>query len=237
MARTAKTATKAATKTTTPPETRGCACGCGESVERVFKQGHDQRLISYLAEDIVYASRWDGSCMGILKTRLDRQADIQDRINKVSAYVSAKLSPALATKFESAAGRQWELQKNRDKRESDKQERRAANAAKPKRTRKSATPSEEAGDAKLATVTPIDIANPPTVKAVASNDDVDAAEAAADEARGYKPGDAIRVKVGKRVRNANVRGMSQSGMVTAVVLTTNGKETVKNEGEFEIVGY
>ena len=118
MARTTKTA-EAAAKTPTPDaSTSTCACGCGETVERTFKQGHDQRLISLLAQDLVYASVWNGTCAKILKVA-DRKNDIQDNLDKVSAYISTKLSPGLAAKFESAAHRQWKLQgkaqdRNRD---------------------------------------------------------------------------------------------------------------------------
>lgn len=222
-------------KTTAAPEApRGCACGCGETVERVFKQGHDQRLISHLAQDVVYHSFWDGTCLGILKVTEVKRLDMQDKINKVSAYVSTKLSESLAAKFESAAGRQWELEKSRDEREAAKAARKAENAAKPKRVRKSATakaatPSEEAGD--VAPAKP----DLKIVKPTASNDDVDAAEAAADEATGFTLGQPVRVRVGKRTRNAKVTGMNRAGQVSAITYVNAGKDVVKTGDQFEII--
>ena len=215
-----------------------CKCGCGEPVARQFKQGHDQKLISLMASDIVHGDVWDGTCNGILKGAI-RRGDIQEKINVVQDRMAKGISEALAAKFVRAAHRTWELEKNRDAKALAKAERRKAAATKPKRTRKSATtkaaatPSEEAGgeakpELKLIT------------SAKATNADVDAAEAALeadskDGIVGFNPGDPIRVKVGKRVRNGVVRGMNQAGKVTAVALTTNGREVVKTEGEFEVV--
>lgn len=221
--------TAAKTKTAAAPST--CACGCGESVVRTFKQGHDQKLVSKLAEDIVYASVWDGACLGILKTRLDRAADIQDRITKVAEYMRAKLTPALADKFVRAAERQWELEKDKARLEQARAERKLAAANKPKRTKKAAAvPSEEAG----ATVTPITAAKRATVTATATNDDVDKAEAAADAAQAGL-GQKVKIKAGKRTRNATVTGMNQAGKVTAVTFQNAGKDVVRTEGQFELV--
>lgn len=213
-----------------PKTARECACGCGETVARTFKQGHDQRLISLLASDIVYHDVWSGRCLGILKG--DRvKWDIQDKINEVSSYVSAKLSAGLAAKFEAAASRAWEQEKVKSNREAAKARRAEEKAAKPKRVRKAgaepvATSSEEAEVAK------------PTLKVVkptATNDDVDAAEAASSPTS--KLGQPIKVRVGqgKRVRTATVTGMNQAGKVTAVTVTTAGKDSVKTEGQFTIV--
>src|SRR5690349_17291892 len=102
-------------KTTEPeaPTSAVCKCGCGESVERSFKQGHDQRLISKLASDLVHGDVWGGTAAGILKEK-EVRTDIQARINKVRDYMAAKLSEPLALKFENAAHRAWELEKTRD---------------------------------------------------------------------------------------------------------------------------
>lgn len=220
-------ATKPATTATDPQAKSTCACGCGESVERTFKQGHDQRLISRLASDLVHGDVWEGTCASILK-RGDAKLDIQEKINKVSAYVASKLSPGLAAKFESAAARQWELQKGRNARSEAKAARRAEQANKPKRAKK-ATPSEEAGDAKLATVTPIDMANPPTVKATASNDDVDAAEAGL-----VSLGATVKAKIGRTIKEATVVAMNQSGKATVLEYPGRGGKTARTE-KFEIV--
>lgn len=233
MARATKPAADAQTAST-------CKCGCGESVARQFKQGHDQKLISLMASDIVHGDVWDGTCNGILKGAI-RRGDIQEKINVVQERMAKGISEALAAKFVRAAHRTWELEKTRDERAKAKAERKAtkdkratATAKRPANKKvgatKAATPSEEAGGE----------AKPPLkliTTAKATNADVDAAEAAveADTKSGFQPGDPIRVKVGKRVRNGVVRGMNQAGKVTAVALTTNGREVVKTEGEFEVV--
>lgn len=231
----------AKTATTKPAatETHGCACGCGEPVTRLFKQGHDQRLVSNLASDLVYMDVWDGKCMGILKGAIVR-GDQQEKINKVTEYVRAKISDGLAAKVYSAAMRAWDLQKTRDARESKREEARKAKAAaaasKPKRASKAnaAASSEEAKAA----------AEPKLItKAAKGMADVDAEEARLEaEERGtndgtgpggprYARGVGIRVLIGKRKRNAKVHGMNQSGKVTAITVTTNGKETVIDDPE------
>jgi sRNA-binding protein len=224
-----ETTTAKAAKTKAPAETRGCACGCGESVERVFRQGHDQRLISKLASDLVYGDIWNGRCMGILKGAAVRD-DIQTRIDTVAEYMRAKLTEGLAAKFEKAAARAWELEKTKDERAAAKAARKAEAAAKPKRAKKDATPSEEAGDA------PKPARKPRNTKPVASNADVDALDAVEPEvAVQAQPGQEIRVKIGKRTINATVRGMNQAGKVTAVAYRVGKNEIVKNEGQFEVV--
>lgn len=221
-----ETATKAPKKTAAAkapkaaPETHGCACGCGEQVERTFRQGHDQRLISLLAEDVVYSSVWDGKCMGILKGTAVR-ADQQEKINLVATYMRAKLTDALAVKFERAAARQWELQKGRDERADAKEARKAAAAAKPKKA------------AKKADETPAARADLKIVKPTASNDDI--VDEDVPNANGVVLGAQVKVRVGKRVRNAKVTGMSQLGKVTAVTFQNAGKDVVKTGEEFEIV--
>jgi hypothetical protein len=232
MAKTDTTTTKAPKTQKAVAQPHPCACGCGAEVLRTFKQGHDQKLISNLASDIVYSDVWDGKCMGILKGAAVR-GDIQERINTVSQYMSAKLSEPLAAKFEKAVARAWELEKTRDARlaakETRKKEReqKTANSRAAKAAKKAAEPTEPKPPRK-----------PMATTAKMTNEDVDKAEAAADKqesTNGYKPGATIKIKAGKRTRNATVRGMSQSGKVTAVAFMNAGKEVVKQDGEFEIV--
>jgi hypothetical protein len=225
--------TKTATAATDQPST--CKCGCGETVARQFKQGHDQRLVSNLASDLVRMDVWDGRCMGIL-TKADVKSDQQAKIDKVSGYVRDKLSDALATKVYNAAMRAWELDKTQGARNEAKAARKAERDAKAaeraaRKAEKAASPSEEAGPAAAPAERKL------ITKATASNDDVDAEEARIEadaSANGFKPGDSVRVLIGKRKRNATVHGMNQAGKVTAIVLTTNGKETIKTDG-FTIV--
>jgi hypothetical protein len=225
MARSTKSTTEAPA-VPVPARDVQCACGCGESVARTFKQGHDQVLISKLSSDLVYGDVWGGTAAGILK-KTEVGTDIQDRINKVAEYMRAKLTEALATKFENAVARTWELEKSRTERDAAKAARKAEAAAKPKRATKAATPSEEAGDA------PKPARKPRNTKPVATNADVDAEEAAADAAtNGHKLGATVKVKIGKaaRLRTATVTGMNQAGKVTAVTIKTGDRETVKTDG-------
>lgn len=220
-----------ATKSTAAAETsKSCACGCGEPVARTFKQGHDQRLVSNLASDLVYMDVWEGRCMGILKGAIVR-GDQEEKINKVTEYVRAKISDGLAAKVYKAAMRTWELQKTRDARVASRTEK-----AEARKAAKEKTAARKAA-AKKANVTPEAAAKaiePKLItKAVKSNADVDAADAELDTNDGtgpggprYATGQGIRVLLGRRKRNAVVRGMNQSGKVTAIAVTTNGKETV-----------
>ena len=210
----AKTATTKA-PTAAAAESKQCACGCGEPVVRLFKQGHDQKLVAKFASDLVYMNVWDGRCMGILKVKESR-SDIEVKIDTVSAYVSEKLSEALGTKVYKAAMRAWELQKNADERASKRAERTKA-AAEKKATRK-----------------------PRPTKPVATNADVDAVEATPSEEAGDAStsglGADIRVRVGKRARTAQVHGMNQAGKVTAIRYKVGNNEITKTEGQFEVLG-
>jgi ATPase subunit of ABC transporter with duplicated ATPase domains len=222
MARKNATETPAATQPGVPQE---CRCGCGEEVIRLFRQGHDQKLVSNLASDVVHQDVWEGRCMGILK-QADLKLDQQEKINKVAAYVGAKLSEALAAKFENAAQRQWEKQKNRGAREAAKAERASAKASKPAKAKKETVSAAKAPVA----------AERATVVATATNDDVDA-----DEATMPALGAAVKVRLpqgrGFTTKEATVTGMNQSGKVTAVEYTgRNGKPVRKENSEgFEVV--
>lgn len=220
----AAAAAVAAAKADAAASTRTCACGCGESVVRNFKQGHDQRMVSKLAQDLVYGNVWDGRAMGILSAD-EAKSDIQGRIDKVTSYVRAKLTDPLATKVYNAAHRAWELEKNADSRAADKEAKRAAREA-----AKEAKASRKKDKAATAATAPA--AEPKLItKATASNDDVDAAEAALPAgSMSHSLGQAVQVLVGKRRRNGVVHGMNQAGKVTAVKLTTGGVETIKTEG-------
>jgi hypothetical protein len=224
----------------TPAEKHGCACGCGEQVERTFKQGHDQRLISLMASDLVYADVWKGTCNGILKGA-DVRADIQDRMDKVAERISKGISEALSAKFVRAAHRAWELEKGKTERDEAKAARRAAaktaSATKTKRTKKATTSSEEAGVvASPAAQVASEVKNSrvgKSVVATASNADVDALDQEPTEPT-YTSGQKVKIRAGKRTRTATVRGMNQAGKVTAVAVLTNGVEKVLTEGQFEI---
>lgn len=82
-----------------------CRCGCGETVnaKRLFRQGHDQKLISKLLADVMTGS---GTGLGILSAE-EAKLDIQERISRVAAYVADKLSGPLSAKFGRAAMNAW----------------------------------------------------------------------------------------------------------------------------------
>jgi hypothetical protein len=238
---------KAATTKTAdaPAEAKTCRCGCGAPVNFQFIQGHDQRLISQLAHN---TATGDGRCMGIL-TADEAKGDIQARIDKVTAYIAEKLSAGLAAKYNSAAHRQWDLSVRQDNRQATRAERVAKAAAKTAhRAKRAANPAGKKVATAPATPDPFDgvdeaIGDHPRqgnlatiTKAKMSNEDVDVAEAAESEARMAVIGTPVRVVVGRRKRNANVHGINQAGKVTAVKLVTNGRETIKTEGEFTVLG-
>jgi hypothetical protein len=89
---------------------RKCSCQCGENVapRSTFRQGHDQRLVGWLAEKVV-----DGSFTGPevewlqLPTEIDDE-DIQVRINHLVAAVRQAFSPALAAKVDRASANRWD---------------------------------------------------------------------------------------------------------------------------------
>ncbi|HEV7649374.1 MAG TPA: hypothetical protein VGP26_14570 [Actinophytocola sp.] len=102
--------TQTTTETTDP---RHCLCGCGDAVtgKSRFRAGHDQRLVSSLATELV-----DGggsiSAASIELLGVDSGAvvnsDIEDAIRTVVARVGEVLSPGLAAKVDKAARRRWE---------------------------------------------------------------------------------------------------------------------------------
>jgi hypothetical protein len=201
-----------ATPTTTefPP----CACKCGESTKSTkarFLQGHDAKLISKLAQDVVIGS---GRGLNIIpKARAN--ADIQVRIDEVTEYVRAKLSPALATKFHNAAMTLWANETGRTERAAAKAERASAKASKPARAKAAA---KVAGPVAVAEVDPADDDNAPSASDVTET-----------PAGGL--GAPVRIRVGRYEYDGTVHGMSQAGKITAVQYTNKaGNSKVATSG-------
>lgn len=102
--------------TTTTPETPVelpiCLCGCGKPVKyskSMFLQGHDQRLVSKLAFELVEAELSDQTKKTLQFTsKWNEGVDIQDRISLVTKQVEARFSTGLAAKVHRAAMRRWE---------------------------------------------------------------------------------------------------------------------------------
>lgn len=95
------------------PPVKLCACTCGEpvSAKATFRQGHDQKLVSLLAECTVDP----GKLTNVLVQRLtlpteaeDPKLDIQTRIDHISEAVFKTHSDALATKYVGAAHSAWD---------------------------------------------------------------------------------------------------------------------------------
>lgn len=119
-------------------QTPFCADGCGgrvNSPRSTFLQGHDQRLISRLAVEVVEDVELSSFARKLLELdtveRYDDAGDIQDRIDRVAAAVIMRFSSGLGFKFESAAHRRWELWTAKGERAAQK----ALKVAAPKRTR------------------------------------------------------------------------------------------------------
>lgn len=80
-----------------------CLCGCGEATNprRDFRQGHDQRLVSMLAEEVVTG---EGNRLGFdALPEAWTPGDMIERIERARRVVADQFSAGLATKFESAA--------------------------------------------------------------------------------------------------------------------------------------
>ncbi|OLF07762.1 hypothetical protein BLA60_25880 [Actinophytocola xinjiangensis] len=102
------TTTTAVTEAATP---RVCACNCGAAVAKKsrFRMGHDQRLVSDLAGQLVYGEDMPEGLVDLLGLGdWDPKADIEDRINIVVHRVAQEFSAGLANKVDSAARRRWE---------------------------------------------------------------------------------------------------------------------------------
>lgn len=116
------------TKATKTP----CRCGCNLPTVRpdaMFLQGHDQRLVSILAHELIDSnlSEWN---LELLKlSNWDERVDIQLRIDKVVAAVARVFSTGLAVKTDSAAMRLWELENKRTEAAARKAERKANKSA------------------------------------------------------------------------------------------------------------
>lgn len=98
------------TKTTETPAARSCGCWCGEPLtgKGTFRQGHDQRLVSRLATELVEGVLSPEAKRGLGLAKWDEADDIQNRIDELTAAVGRVYSAGLATKVNSAAMRRWE---------------------------------------------------------------------------------------------------------------------------------
>lgn len=242
-----------------------CGCLCGENVNprSIFRQGHDQRMIGELALRVAEGSLtnlWVERLQ--LPTEVDDN-DIQERINLTSAAVAKFFSDALARKFTVAAHNRWDalVRKSQPKgarqpqvkveKASESEERKFARASGldlPKKSvehpgtgetvdlaetgRKVTEQNRTAGAVKV-----------PSAAAIASEIknarmlERQAAEANSKEEYAVVLGAPIKVKVGRWEYDATIHGMSQAGKVTAVRYdSAGGKEIVKTEGQFTIVG-
>ena len=199
-----------------PAAAKACACGCGEMVVRMFKQGHDQRLVSNLAVDLVDGT---GTGLGIIPKKRASD-DIQSRIDEVTDYVSKKLSPALAAKVNRAAMVRWD-RALRNKKAAE------AKASKPARATKNPKPAAPVEQ-------PQGPRHPVDPMAGLDGEPTEDAPLATD---GYGLGAAVKVKVGRYVYDGTVAGMNQAGKVTAVnyVNKAGNERTIQTPREIKLV--
>lgn len=191
------------------PETQvlqNCACGCGEPVVRTFKQGHDQRLVSKLAFDLV-----EGTGRGLnLLTKQQASLDIQERIDLVAAKVTERLSPALATKVSNAAQLRWALLEKRSARQTKRNNAEVQPARRPAPKRRSRV-----------------VEQPAALAAVPDQDYDQEQDHPEPDTNGRALGADVRVQVGRYTYDGKVTGMNQAGRVTAVTYTNKaGNERV-----------
>jgi hypothetical protein len=177
--------------------THPCACQCGgqtRSVAATFLQGHDAKLVSKLVADLFEGT---GTGLGILP-KSQFKADTQERINRITAAVSQKYSPALATKFDRAAQNRWANLETKKLR---------ANA-KANKTKNQPGPRQ-----------PVDPFQGTTDEAPAEQK----VELATGSEHGL--GAKVRIKVGRYEYDGEVTGMSQAGKVTAVAYKNKAGNT------------
>lgn len=192
------------TKAATDQTLSKCACGCGEEVRNLFVQGHDQKLIAKLALDVVEGT---GTGMGILESG---DEDIQERITKVGNYVSAKLSPALAAKFDSAAHNRWASYEKRTTRAAAKASKQQTAPGHKNRTVKELMATASDQDGRMVKM----------IKEL-STDEPAPVEETGPEQVGL--GAQVRIRVGRYEYDAEVIGMSQAGKVTSVRYTNKAQ--------------
>jgi hypothetical protein len=96
--------------TTEAPAARLCGCWCGEQLagKSTFRQGHDQRLVSRLAHELVEGVLSPEAQTGLKLMNWEEANDIQHRIDELTAAVGRVYSAGLASKVNSAAMRRWE---------------------------------------------------------------------------------------------------------------------------------
>ncbi len=101
-----------ATKTQTPETnaaTAKCACKCGATNNkgRIFRPGHDARMVSLLVRDVT------SGALSYTKAALDldltKTTDHQSMIDEVVATVEDRFSTALADKTAGALHRAWAI--------------------------------------------------------------------------------------------------------------------------------
>lgn len=191
---------------TTPAEPKLCKCGCGATVKSSFAQGHDMRLISQLAENVVNGK--PPTANGAL-SQAKAKRPVNERIELVAAMLTDRVSEAISAKFENAANRK--VAQNTAKAE------RAA--AKPAKAATKAKPRTKA-TAKTAVASA-----PVTAVAEDATPDPEPADDSNVAKRGIGPaagdglalGAPIVIQVRGRKVNATVHGMNQAGKVTMAV--------------------
>lgn len=202
-------------KTQSPPtvvaNAKNCACGCGipvSSKARNFRQGHDQRLVSLLANDLVSGT---GRGLNLLPADAAKN-DIQWRIDQVTRVVRERLGVPLGNKVYNAAMRAWELEGKRQKRADAKRDNQTAKTQ--------PTADELMGPNK-----------PELAERVFAETDPEPENTT-------KLGSPVRVRIGRWTYDATVHGMNQAGRVTAVsyIAKSNGLQKVATEGQFTLAG-
>lgn len=206
-----------------------CADGCGErvgSARSTFLQGHDQRLVSRLAIEVVEHVALSDFARTLLElTDYDDASDIQDRIDEVGARVVARFSPGLGAKFNSAAMRRWELWGKR----ADRAAKKAAKATAPKKVRRIKGARAEGSNTALASANEQARLNHQPLPGT-----VEAQKSTVGQELVNLRGTEVQVKIGRWTYTAVVHGMNQAGKVSAVEYTDKKGET-KTTDKFTLV--
>lgn len=219
------------TETATAAPTNECKCGCGQTVTRNFAQGHDQKLVSTLAENIVNGKPPTGN--GAL-SQAKAKRPVEERIELVAEMLTKNISEGISAKFEKAALRKVETNKAKADRETAKATRKGTDkSATPKTPRKARAAKAPAVPANVSeTDEKVDTKLNAETAAIKAHATAEQVEAAGTE-DGYTFGQPIKIKVRNRVIDARVAGLNQSGKVTAAIY--NGAKGVERRVENPIV--
>ena len=208
------------TETATAAPANECKCGCGQTVTRNFAQGHDQKLVSTLAENIVNGKPPTGN--GAL-SQAKAKRPVEERIELVAELLTKNISEGISAKFEKAALRKVEANERKTERADKKRESKENLVKAPRKSRAAKAATKPAEEPEVV-AEDFDHIDPPAEDTTIAKRTVGPAETAR-----LGLGANIKIKVRNRVIDARVAGLNQSGKVSAAIY--NGAKGVEPPDE------